>query len=206
MRVSIREGVCCHRPFRSSLGTLGSTEEDCGREVFVLAVVGNNPDAEEALRDQVVGESSPLLSSWPKNVHIRLRDAAARGPELRGPARDARGANSVLESLWAEVPMVVVPGQADQFHNARMVHKQRWGRRLAAEGSIRSGFMEAVREVLGNAEYRGNVQNRAEEMRAAGGAARAAEILLEYAAEPSTPSASACMINNSHQGAVSLNA
>jgi MGT family glycosyltransferase len=95
------------------------------------------------------------------------------------------GMNSVHEGLYYGVPLVVVPQQAEQAIVARRTAALGAGVALAAVppyGSVTAAELRrAVDEVLGKrAAYQAQAAAIGESFRTAGGAARAAEVLMAY--------------------------
>ena len=92
------------------------------------------------------------------------------------------GMNSVQESLYFGVPMVVVPQQAEQRFNGRQV--VRHGAGLLLEGSLRQGrtdaatLRRAVARVQAEAAFATNAETVGRSLREAGGYAKAAAVIL----------------------------
>ena len=86
------------------------------------------------------------------------------------------GMNSVSESIWCGVPMVLAPQQSEEAAVARRAAELGAGLRLERRGP--AAIRAAVEQVLGHRErYRQAIAPLA--ARAAGGAARAAEKIEE---------------------------
>ena len=87
------------------------------------------------------------------------------------------GMNSVSESIWCGVPMVLAPQQSEEAV-ARRAAELGAGLRLERRGP--AAIRAAVEQVLGHRErYRQAIAPLAAGFRAAGGAARAAEKIEE---------------------------
>jgi MGT family glycosyltransferase len=93
----------------------------------------------------------------------------------------AGGTSTILSSLQAGVPLVVVPTNWDKPDNARRVVEAGVGVRLAPKKCTPDGVRAAVDAVLGDPSYRGNAQRVGERLARAPGPARAAELLEELA-------------------------
>ncbi|MFR9221427.1 MAG: glycosyltransferase [Flavonifractor plautii] len=88
------------------------------------------------------------------------------------------GMNSVSESIWCGVPMVLAPQQSEEGAVARRAAELGAGLRL--ERRSPAAIRAAVEQVLGHRErYRQAIAPLAAGFRAAGGAARAAEKIEE---------------------------
>lgn len=120
------------------------------------------------------------LGSLPDNVRVApflpqldvLRDAAVFVSHA--------GMNSVMESLASRVPLVTLPQVAEQNLNARRVHELGLGERLdTAVALTPERIREAVVRVSGDAGMRERLDWMAAEIGAAGGAGRAADLVLE---------------------------
>jgi UDP:flavonoid glycosyltransferase YjiC (YdhE family) len=120
-----------------------------------------------------------LLGALPPNIHAtrwlshgELLPRCAAVVTTGGPA-------TIMASLQAGVPLVVVPTTWDKPDNARRVMEAGVGVRVkpgrCSPGSLRT----AIETVLGDSAYRTNAQRIAERLGAAPGPARAAELLEE---------------------------
>ena len=99
----------------------------------------------------------------------------------------AGGTSTILSSLRAGVPLVVVPTNWDKPDNARRVVEAGVGVRLAPKKCTPDGLRAAVEEVLGDPKYRANAERVAERLARAQGPARAAELLEELARSVASP-------------------
>ncbi len=106
------------------------------------------------------------------------------------------GMNSVGESLVHGVPMLVAPQAADQFLVARRVEELGLGRRLRGADQAPERLRALARTTLADAGIKDRVREHGASLRAAGGAARAADVVLEHvgrrpvaASAPSVPAA-----------------
>ena len=99
------------------------------------------------------------------------------------------GANTILASLQAGVPLVVVPTTWDKPDNARRVVEAGVGVRLSPRRCTPERLRAAVEEVLTNPEYRTNARRIADALARAPGPAGAADLLqgLAASAAPATP-------------------
>lgn len=84
------------------------------------------------------------------------------------------GMGGCSEGLWQGVPMVAVPQAVDQFDNAARLAELGVARHLPAEDATPSALREAL---LSLEELRPRSAELREELRAAGGAARAADLI-----------------------------
>jgi UDP:flavonoid glycosyltransferase YjiC (YdhE family) len=92
------------------------------------------------------------------------------------------GANTILSSLQAGTPLVVVPTTWDKPDNARRVVEAGVGVRLRPRRCTPEGLRAAVEEVLGNPSYRDNARRIAAELARAPGPEVAADLLQTLAA------------------------
>jgi MGT family glycosyltransferase len=93
----------------------------------------------------------------------------------------AGGTSTILSSLQAGVPLVVVPTNWDKPDNARRIVEAGVGVSLAPKKCTPEGLRAAVEEVLGDPSYRENAGRVAELLASAPGPPRAAELLEELA-------------------------
>jgi MGT family glycosyltransferase len=93
----------------------------------------------------------------------------------------AGGTSTILSSLQAGVPLVVVPTNWDKPDNARRIVEAGVGVSLAPKECTPEALRAAVEEVLGDPKYRENARRIAELLANAPGPSRAAELLEELA-------------------------
>jgi MGT family glycosyltransferase len=98
------------------------------------------------------------------------------------------GTGTVLASLSAGRPLVVMPTAWDQPENAWRVAETGAGIRLAPRQCTPEGIRAAVDRVLSDGSYRQNARRLASEFARYGGAARAADLLEELAVHGASPS------------------
>lgn len=91
------------------------------------------------------------------------------------------GTNSVMESLYYGVPMVVIPPMFEQAMMAQRVEELGLGTRLDSKNLSAAELRAAVERVAGDPAIRERVQAMRQTVRAAGGATRAAEAMLALA-------------------------
>jgi UDP:flavonoid glycosyltransferase YjiC (YdhE family) len=99
----------------------------------------------------------------------------------------AGGTSTILSSLQAGVPLVVVPTNWDKPDNARRIVEAGVGVRLAPKECTPERLRAAVEEVLSEPRYRENAARIAELLANAPGPPRAAELLEELARTSPTP-------------------
>ena len=90
------------------------------------------------------------------------------------------GMNSVSESLYHGVPLVVVPQMGEQEIVARQVEGLGAGLYLAKEDVTAERLRQAVHRVLGDDRFRQQAASVRESFDAAGGAARGADAILAF--------------------------
>jgi MGT family glycosyltransferase len=90
------------------------------------------------------------------------------------------GTNSVMESLYFGVPMVLIPQQPEQQLHAQRVVDMGLGVMLEKETVNATSLREAVGRVAHNPRYRERTQHMQQSMRTAGGYQRAADAIMEF--------------------------
>lgn len=136
-------------------------EQLAGHDTLVVATTGGAP--------------ATMLGALPDNV----RAAEFIPHDLLLPRTDVMitngGWGGVLAALEAGVPMVVVPGELDKAQVARRVE-------LSGAGIVRrkpAKLKDAVDRVLAQPSHRQRARELGEQLKAAGGAARAVDELLK---------------------------
>lgn len=90
------------------------------------------------------------------------------------------GMNSIMESLWFGVPLVVVPQMMEQEMNACRVQELGLGLMLDRETLTPEKLRAAVDQVAGDPAFRSRVQEMQQEIRQSGGYRRAADAIISY--------------------------
>ena len=123
-------------------------------------------------------EGAAALGALPPNVRAEARVEQLRVLGEASVFLTHCGMNSVSESIWCGVPMVLAPQQSEEAAVARRAAELGAGLRLERRGP--AAIRAAVEQVLGQRErYRRAIAPLAAGFRAAGGAARAAEKIEE---------------------------
>lgn len=123
-------------------------------------------------------EGAAALGALPPNVRAEARVEQLRVLGEASVFLTHCGMNSVSESIWCGVPMVLAPQQSEEAAVARRAAELGAGLRLERRGP--AAIRAAVEEVLAQREaYRRAIAPLAAGFRAAGGAARAAEKIEE---------------------------
>lgn len=123
-------------------------------------------------------EGAAALGALPANVRAEARVEQLRVLGEASVFLTHCGMNSVSESIWCGVPMVLAPQQSEEAAVARRAAELGAGLRL--ERRSPAAIRAAVEQVLGHRErYRQAIAPLAAGFRAAGGAARAAEKIEE---------------------------
>ncbi|HEX3782557.1 MAG TPA: glycosyltransferase [Pseudonocardiaceae bacterium] len=161
------------------LVSLGTANADAG-EKFLTACA--QALAKRPVRAVVVDPAGVL---GPQPPHVRLRP---RVPQLRLLAgADAvlchGGHNTVCESLWHGVPLVIAPIRDDQPIIAGQVVEAGAGLRLRFNRASAEVIGAAIDTVLAEPSYRDSARRVRDSFTAAGGAPRAARLLTELAAK-----------------------
>ncbi|GAA4537833.1 macrolide family glycosyltransferase [Amycolatopsis samaneae] len=87
------------------------------------------------------------------------------------------GMGSTMEALNFEVPLVAIPQMAEQRANADRIAELGLGKHLPPADVTASNLREAVLSIVDNAEIATNLKGMRAEIRAAGGAPAAADVL-----------------------------
>ena len=93
------------------------------------------------------------------------------------------GTNSVMESMYFGVPMVLIPQQPEQEMHARRVVDLGLGMMIDRENVTADTLREAVDRVARDATYRERAQAMQQSIRASGGYQQAADALIQFAQE-----------------------
>jgi len=87
------------------------------------------------------------------------------------------GMGGCSEGLWAGVPMIAIPRAVDQFGNAAMLEALGVARTVRAEDATPEVLREALRALTSSPDVAVRVAEQRDELRRAGGAAAAADIV-----------------------------
>jgi len=93
------------------------------------------------------------------------------------------GTNSLMESLYYGVPMVLIPQQPEQQMHARRAVELGLGTMLEKEALNPTTLREAVQQVAYNAEYRAHAQSMQQVIRNSGGYKQAADAIIQFTQE-----------------------
>ncbi len=157
-----------------SLGSLGSADvELMQRLVDVLGgtdhrvIVSKGPLADQIrLPDNMTGESFLPQPAVLPQVDLVITHG---------------GNNTVVECFHNGKPMIVLPLFWDQVDNAQRVHETGFGRRLSTYGFRDEELTGAIDALLADEALRARMAGIAARMRAAGGTARAADLVERVA-------------------------
>ncbi len=94
------------------------------------------------------------------------------------------GMGGCAEGLWFGVPMVAVPQAVDQFANADRLAELGVGRHLPSDEVTPERLRDAVLGLVGDPEVAARCATLREQVRAGGGAARAADIIEAHLDRP----------------------
>jgi MGT family glycosyltransferase len=92
------------------------------------------------------------------------------------------GMSSISGALWHEVPMLVRPRGGDQFVNARRIEQLRVGRRLRRGDLAPERLRRLADDLVRDEEVQRNLGELGKSLRDAGGASRAADVILRFVA------------------------
>lgn len=93
------------------------------------------------------------------------------------------GMNSTMEALWFGVPMVVVPQMAEQAATARRVNELGLGVAFERDSLTIADLRQAVTRLKDDTAVRTKLRAMQQDVRASGGQAKAAEVILKYIAK-----------------------
>lgn len=94
------------------------------------------------------------------------------------------GMNSVMESLWYGVPLLMVPQSSDQPLVAARAQQLNLGRKLDLETITSSRLLESAEEVLADPVIRKSVLEMQSILHHGGGSKRGADVIQQYFAVP----------------------
>ena len=159
-----------------SLGTLFNNRPDFFRNC--IAAFGHS-----AYRVVLsVGDRLDLaaLGTVPENVLVRRAVPQLDVLEHTDLFLTHGGMNSVSESLWFGVPVLVFPQMGDQFFVAHRVAELGAGLTLAANQISPQMLREQAEQILADDAYRANARRIQESLRAAGGYMKAADEVMGF--------------------------
>jgi UDP:flavonoid glycosyltransferase YjiC (YdhE family) len=157
-----------------SLGSLGSADVELMQRL--VDVLGRT-------------DHRVIVSKGPLADQIRLHDNMTGASFLPQPAVLPQvdlvithgGNNTVVECFHNGKPMIVLPLFWDQVDNAQRVHETGFGRRLSTYGFRDEELTGAIDALLADEALRERMAGIAARMRAAGGTARAADLVERVA-------------------------
>lgn len=97
------------------------------------------------------------------------------------------GTNSLMESLYYGVPMVLIPQQPEQQMHARRAVELGLGVMLDKGAVTAAALSEAVERIAQNAEYRERTQSMQQILRKAGGYRQAADAIIQFTQASASP-------------------
>lgn len=90
------------------------------------------------------------------------------------------GTNSVVESMYFGVPMVLIPQQPEQHLHAQHVVDMGLGVMLDKEAVNATSLLTAVERIAHDPTYRERIQHTQQSVRTAGGYQRAADAIIDF--------------------------
>jgi len=129
-----------------------------------------------------VGKNTDIAALGPVPANFLVRN---RVPQLDILKRaqvfvSHGGMNSINESTYFGVPLVMVPQQFEQAFNARRIRKQGAGLMIKPEHLTVENLRAAVNDILANEDYRRNASRLSRQIRALGGHVGAADEILRF--------------------------
>lgn len=124
----------------------------------------------------------------PSNFILRKRVAQTEILKLTDCFISHMGANSMNEALEAGVPLVPMPGFADQMTNGKLTIKAgaayaEWDQDLSGADCSAEAIKRSVDKVLTDPSFAENSKLLGDKNRNAGGAKRASEVMLDFLAK-----------------------
>jgi MGT family glycosyltransferase len=137
---------------------------------------------EEELLVLVVGKGvdPAVLGPLPDNCIARQQVPQLDVLERSSVFITHAGMNSVNEALFHRVPLIVFPQVNDQFMIARRLTSLGVAERMSARDVRPDRVRDLVRRVLRDENMKRRVAEQSDALRAAGGAQRAAEIVIDF--------------------------
>jgi MGT family glycosyltransferase len=135
---------------------------------FVVMSVGKNTDISQ-------------LGPMPDNFLVRNRVPQLEVLKKANLFISHGGMNSINESLYFNVPLIMVPQQPEQHFNARRIQKFGAGVRLPAEKITPQTLRESAQQILGNPDFLVNAKDLGRTLREPGGHVAAADAILGLA-------------------------
>jgi MGT family glycosyltransferase len=93
------------------------------------------------------------------------------------------GLNSIMEALYYGVPMVLIPQMPEQMITAKLLAELGLGVVLEKESLTVEALQGAVQQLLGDPELSARLQRAQAEVRASGGARRAADAIQQFVSQ-----------------------
>jgi MGT family glycosyltransferase len=90
------------------------------------------------------------------------------------------GMNSISESMYAEVPMILIPQSQEQMVNSYRVRELGAGEVITRKELEKDKLLELIDEILHSTSYKEALKRIHDSFILAGGAKRAAEAIIEY--------------------------
>lgn len=154
-------------------------------------VINDNPsffrDCIQAFRDtpyqvvMAIGKSVRIsdLGAVPENFIIRPHVPQLEILERAALFLTHAGINSIHESLYYNVPMVLIPQQSEQNINATRASELHTGITIRNANVTPEGLLTSAEQILKDSSYRQQATRIGETMRNAGGRQRSADLVIE---------------------------
>jgi MGT family glycosyltransferase len=124
--------------------------------------------------------SEAILGQPPPNVSVQAYVARLEVLQRASVFVTHGGMNSVSESLYFGVPLVVIPQMSEQETVGRRVEELGAGVYLAKQDVTAARLRESVERVLADGRFREQAAAVQQSFHTAGGAARGAEAILAF--------------------------
>jgi MGT family glycosyltransferase len=156
-----------------SLGTLNNKQA----AVFQTLIKAFTPMNADVLISTGNHFSTGSFGTLPANIVVRPWVAQTEVLKYAALFVSHGGLNSVHDSLYRGVPMLLVPQQAEQTLNGLRVVQLGAGLQLKHSQVNPESLRRAANQIIGDSHYREAAQRTGDTFRAAGGAVRAADLV-----------------------------
>lgn len=129
-------------------------------QLSILNAIQKLPDYHFVVKTTADDESSAQFFSTVQNVDLVdwvPQKAVLRHANLKLFVSHG-GMNSVLETMYYGVPMVIMPVFTDQFRNGRNVERRGAGKMVLRETVVKETFFDAIHSVLEEKSYSSSVK------------------------------------------------
>lgn len=131
----------------------------------------------------IVVANPDLFQTWPNNFHVKSFWPQLEILKKTDVVITAGGLNTINESLFFDVPMLIIPLANDQFGNADLIAKQGCGIKRRFRRLTSDQLKLDTEEIINDEKYKLQAKKIGASLRKGGGSERASEILENLAME-----------------------